>query len=93
VSFLFGLLHSFGFASGLSTTGMPKAELPLALLFFNVGVELGQLGFVILVLAVGHSLERIEFRWPKWSWRVPGYTVGSLGAYWNLQRTAMMVDG
>ena len=41
VAFLFGLLHGFGFASGLSTTGMPKAELPLALLFFNVGVEAG----------------------------------------------------
>jgi hypothetical protein len=40
VAFLFGLLHGFGFASGLSTAGMPKAELPFALLFFNLGVEL-----------------------------------------------------
>jgi hypothetical protein len=46
VAFAFGLLHGFGFASGLSTVGMPKAEIPLALLAFNVGVELGPLAFV-----------------------------------------------
>jgi hydrogenase/urease accessory protein HupE len=50
VAFGFGLLHGFGFASGLSTVGMPRAEIPLALLMFNVGVELGQLAFVALIL-------------------------------------------
>jgi len=93
VAFAFGLLHGFGFASGLSTTGMPRAELAPALLFFNLGVELGQLAFVFLVLALLASLRRIEFRWPRWAAMVPGYTVGSLGTYWTLQRVAIMLTG
>jgi hypothetical protein len=91
VAFAFGLLHGFGFASGLSVTGMPRAELAPALLFFNVGVELGQLGFVALIFIVIHSLKRIEFRWPQWAHVVPGYTVGSFGAYWTIQRVTMML--
>jgi hydrogenase/urease accessory protein HupE len=50
VAFAFGLLHGFGFASGLAAMGLPKAEIPLALLLFNVGVELGQVAFVLLVV-------------------------------------------
>jgi hydrogenase/urease accessory protein HupE len=91
VAFLFGLLHGFGFASGLSTTGMPKAELPLALLFFNVGVELGQLVFVFTALALVRSFKVLEVRWPRWAEALPGYTVGSLGAYWTIQRTFMLL--
>ena len=56
VAFGFGLLHGFGFASGLSTVGMPRAEIPLALAMFNVGVELGQ----ILVLLIGVPLVRLS---------------------------------
>jgi hydrogenase/urease accessory protein HupE len=91
VAFLFGLLHGFGFASGLTTTGMPKAELPLALLFFNVGVELGQLVFVFTALALVRSFKVLEVRWPRWAEALPGYTVGSLGAYWTIQRTAILL--
>ena len=90
VAFGFGLLHGFGFASGLSTAGMPKAEIPLALLMFNVGVELGQIFFVLLMLLIYRSLKVLAFRWPRWVDLVPGYAVGSLGAYWTIQRTAMM---
>jgi hypothetical protein len=90
VAFGFGLLHGFGFASGLSTTGMPTAEIPLALFMFNVGVELGQIVFVILMLLLHRSLKVLAFRWPRWADLVPGYVVGSLGAYWTLQRTAML---
>ncbi len=93
VAFLFGLLHGFGFASGLSTTGMPKAELPLALLFFNVGVELGQLVFVFTALALVRSFKVLEVRWPRWAEALPGYTVGSLGAYWTIQRTVILFGG
>jgi len=92
VAFAFGLLHGFGFASGLSVTGMPRAELAPALLFFNVGVELGQLGFVALILIVLQSFKKIELRWPRWVEAVPGYTVGSLGAYWTIQRVMIMVS-
>jgi hydrogenase/urease accessory protein HupE len=90
VAFGFGLLHGFGFASGLSTVGMPKTEIPLALLMFNVGVELGQIAFVLLMLLIYRSLKVLAFRWPRWAEYVPGYTIGSLGAYWTIQRTAMM---
>lgn len=93
VSFLFGLLHGFGFASGLSTTGMPKAELPPALLFFNVGVELGQLVFVFAALALARSFRVLEVRWPRWVRALPAYTVGGLGAYWTIQRTVLLLGG
>jgi len=93
VAFLFGLLHGFGFASGLSTTGMPKAELPPALLFFNVGVELGQLVFVFTALALLRSFKVLEVRWPRWAEALPGYAVGSLGAYWTIQRTVILLGG
>jgi len=93
VAFVFGLLHGFGFASGLSTTGMPKAELPWALLCFNVGVELGQLAFVFLALVLAWSFRTLEIRWPRWALAMPGYTVGSLGAYWTIQRTAILIGG
>jgi hydrogenase/urease accessory protein HupE len=93
VAFAFGLLHGFGFASGLSTTGMPRAELPPALLFFNVGVELGQLVFVFTALALARSFKVLEVRWPRWVQALPGYTVGSLGAYWTIQRTVILLQG
>ena len=91
VAFAFGLLHGFGFASGLTATGLPRGEIPLALLLFNVGVEIGQLGFVCLVLLLERSFRQLEIRWPIWVRRAPGYLVGSLGAFWTIQRTAMMV--
>lgn len=93
VAFAFGLLHGFGFASGLSTTGMPKAELPWALLFFNVGVEVGQLAFVFIILGLGWSFRTLEIRWARWALAAPGYIVGSLGAYWTIQRTAILIGG
>ncbi len=93
VAFAFGLLHGFGFASGLSAMGLPKAEIPLALLLFNVGVELGQLGFVLLVLLLERSFRTLEIRWPRWAEALPGYAVGSLGAFWTIQRTLMLFGG
>jgi len=90
VAFGFGLLHGFGFASGMSTVGMPAAEIPLALLMFNIGVELGQIVFVFLILLIYRSLTILAFRWPRWVEFVPGYTIGSLGAFWTIQRTLMM---
>ena len=93
VAFAFGLLHGFGFASGLDTIGMVGYELGEALLSFNIGVEIGQLIFVVLILAVTRSFRVLEVHWPGWVRLVPGYTVGSLGAYWTIQRTIMMLGG
>jgi hydrogenase/urease accessory protein HupE len=90
VAFAFGLLHGFGFASGLTATGLPRGEIPLALLLFNVGVEIGQLGFVCLVLLLERSFRQLEIRCPVWVAHAPGYLVGSLGAFWTIQRAAMM---
>lgn len=93
VAFAFGLLHGFGFASGLTTMGLPRAEIPLALLLFNVGVELGQLGFVILILLLERAFSVLEVRWPRLAARLPGYAVGTLGAYWTIQRTLILLGG
>ena len=93
VAFAFGLLHGFGFASALTGAGLPRIDLPLALVSFNVGVEIGQLGFVGLVLALERSFRVLEVRWPRWVQAVPGYTVGSLGAFWTLQRVALLLGG
>jgi hydrogenase/urease accessory protein HupE len=93
VAFAFGLLHGFGFASGLTAMGLPPAEIPLALLLFNVGVEVGQLFFVALIVALERSFRVLEVRWPRWVEALPGYTVGALGAFWTIQRTFMLFAG
>jgi hydrogenase/urease accessory protein HupE len=93
VAFAFGLLHGFGFASGLTNMGLPQAEIPLALLLFNVGVEIGQLFFVVLILALERAFHILEIRWPRVVELFPGYAVGSLGAYWTLQRTLILLGG
>jgi len=93
VAFAFGLLHGFGFASGLTAMGLPKTEIPLALLLFNVGVEIGQVAFVALIVLLERSFRTLEIHWPRWAQALPGYTVGSLGAYWTIQRVAMMIAG
>jgi len=86
VAFTFGLLHGFGFASALSSIGLPQHAIPLALLFFNLGVEVGQLIFIAAVFAVSIGLRRIH--WPGWAWRVPVYGIGSMAAFWTIQRIA-----
>jgi hydrogenase/urease accessory protein HupE len=93
VAFAFGLLHGFGFASGLTALGLPRGEIPLALLSFNVGVEIGQLGFVAMILLLLRAFKIMEMRWPLWLERAPGYVVGSLGAFWTIQCVVTMVSG
>jgi hypothetical protein len=90
VAFAFGLLHGFGFASGLTTMGLPRAEIPLALLMFNVGVETGQLLFVALILLLERAFRVLEVRWPRVVQALPAYTVGSLGAFWTIQRVILL---
>jgi hypothetical protein len=93
VAFAFGLLHGFGFASGLAQLGLPKGEIPLALLLFNVGVEIGQLAFVIAILLLERAFRLLEIHWPKLALRLPGYLVGTLGAFWTIQRIAILLRG
>ena len=75
----------------MTSAGLPRQDLPLALLSFNVGVEMGQLGFVALVLAMERSFPILEIRWPRWAQALPGYTVGALGAFWTIQRVAILL--
>lgn len=87
VAFVFGLLHGLGFASALREIGLPQGDIPLALLSFNVGVEVGQLAFVAAVLAVLWFGKRtLSTALPKWAGQVPAYAIGSVAALWTLER-------
>jgi hypothetical protein len=92
IAFAFGLLHGFGFASALNHVGLPQNAIPVALLFFNLGVEAGQLLFIGAVLGVvGLALklaQRATISPPPWAWRVPPYAIGSIAAFWLIQRVA-----
>jgi len=92
IAFSFGLLHGLGFASALSEVGLPQAAIPIALLFFNVGVEIGQLAFIAAVLGgaalVGRITARGEVARPAWAWLVPPYAIGSVAIFWVIQRVA-----
>jgi len=92
VAFIFGLLHGFGFASALNEVGLPQSAIPVALLFFNVGVEIGQLLFIAAVFSVVALARRVARRigmsQPAWAWRVPPYAIGAVSAFWIIQRIA-----
>jgi len=92
IAFTFGLLHGFGFASALNQVGLPKSAIPAALLFFNVGVEIGQLLFIASVFAVIALVEKAARRsgvvQPAWAWRVPPYAIGTVAMFWVIQRIA-----
>lgn len=92
VAFTFGLLHGFGFASALAEVGLPASSIPIALLFFNVGVEIGQLLFVGTVLALSaagwRAVQRLQLPQPVWMWRVPPYAIGALASFWLIERLA-----
>lgn len=90
VAFAFGLLHGFGFAGTLSQIGLPPGDIPRALLFFNVGVEAGQIGFIAVCLTLMYSLRTLEISLPAWARRAPAYTIGSLASFWFLQRCALI---
>ena len=90
VSFLFGLVHGLGFAGALKDIGLPQSHLPLALLSFNVGVEIGQL----LMVGVAFAVVRVPFpRRRLGPARRPAlYVVGVLAAYWSWQRVAAIAS-
>ncbi len=87
----FGLLHGLGFAGALAEAGLPAGEIPLALLSFNLGIETGQLLFVAAMLAASSLLRGLAPRVPIWLARVPVYAMGSLAAYWCIERAALLI--
>lgn len=87
VAFVFGLLHGLGFAGALREIGLPQGDIPLALLAFNIGVEAGQMAFVAAVLAGIWLLRRPRLQvLPKWAGQIPAYTIGSIAAFWTIER-------
>ncbi len=88
IAFIFGLLHGFGFAGALSEIGLPEQAIPLALLFFNVGVELGQLLFIAGVVAIGTIARRIAVPLPAWAPQLSAYAIGTVAAFWTIERVA-----
>lgn len=85
VAFTFGLLHGFGFAGALADIGLPQNDIPFALAFFNIGVELGQIAFVIVVLGVVKLLS-LKKEWPIYIKKIPAYAIGSLASFWMVER-------
>ena len=85
VAFAFGLLHGLGFASALLEIGLPERHVPLALLLFNVGVELGQLGVIAVVTGVGLGMARLGLR-RAWLRSSVIYALGTVAACWSLER-------
>ena len=99
VALAFGLLHGLGFAGALSDVGLPSHAIPVALAFFNIGVEAGQLIFIAAALCA-FVVARATFRIPPkaqssgpWAaveaFAYPAaYAIGILGAFWLIERTA-----
>jgi len=92
VAFTFGLLHGLGFASALNEVGVPRSAIPVALFFFNVGVEVGQLIFIASVFAVialvRQATRRMGVSQPAGAWRIPPYAIGSVAMFWVIHRIA-----
>ena len=96
VAFIFGLLHGFGFAGALREVGLPQSDIPVALLFFNVGVEVGQLMFIFAVVTILWLASRLmgkQADGQRGPWRAEAfirtpvaYVVGSTAAFWVVQR-------
>lgn len=86
VAFSFGLLHGFGFAGVLSEIGFPQKDVPLALLTFNIGVELGQLIFIGLIFLLWKLIQKVKIPVPHWSWKVLPYSMGIMATFWLVER-------
>lgn len=86
VAFSFGLLHGFGFAGALAEVGLPQNAIPVALLMFNVGVEVGQLIFVVAMLALRFVLTHLPGREPQWATPAIAYGIGTIAAFWTIER-------
>lgn len=86
VAFSFGLLHGLGFAGALAEVGLPQTAIPLALLMFNVGVEIGQLAFVGAVVLAAGVARRLSLPQPRWAGQVVPYAIGSVAMFWLIER-------
>lgn len=91
VAFAFGLVHGLGFAGALGELGLPPADVPPALLFFNLGVEAGQLLFVAAWLILAWLISKVKFKLPARLTLAPEYALGIMATYWLMERTLAML--
>jgi hypothetical protein len=91
IAFTFGLVHGLGFAGALSEIGIPQNEVPLALLMFNVGVETGQVLFVVVVSLLLAGLRRINPQSSVLVARTVPYAIGGVAAFWTIQRVGLFL--
>jgi len=89
VAFIFGLLHGFGFAGALAEVGLPQQAIPLALVFFNIGVEIGQIMFVASVVLLGWMLHRLKYqKYLDWAETAVVYSIGGISSFWVFERAS-----
>jgi len=88
VAFSFGLMHGLGFAGGLTEAGLPAGNIPVALLFFSLGVEAGHLLFIGVMLLLMQVVRRFAHRLPRGAEFLPPYAIGSVPMFWVIQRIA-----
>jgi len=88
LAFAFGLLHGLGFASALAQIGLPQHDIPLSLFAFNVGVELGQVTFIMALLTIGYLARSFSLARKRLAYRLGTYAIGSLAAFWTIERIA-----
>jgi hydrogenase/urease accessory protein HupE len=92
VAFVFGLLHGFGFAGALVEVGLPRGDIPLALVSFNLGVEIGQLMFIAAILVVVTAIKQF-FAIPRQAVIASAYGIGTIAAFWSVERLNVMLTG
>ncbi len=86
VAFLFGLLHGFGFAGALAEIGLPQGDVPMALLTFNLGVEIGQLMIVLAGLLILWLIRRYQETLIQPAKTATAYAIGIIATYWFIER-------
>jgi len=90
VAFIFGLLHGFGFSNVLKNIGLAEDEIPLSLFSFNLGIELGQIFFVVIVLSILFLLKYIFNPKLQNMQRFLGYSIGIIASFWFIQRLLIL---
>lgn len=86
VAFGFGLLHGLGFAGALGEVGLPEGHIPLALLFFSAGVEVGHFAFVGAVLGAIATARTLALRPAPWMRALPAHAIGAVASFWLIER-------
>ena len=89
MAFLFGLLHGLGFAGALADIGLPEDQFWVSLLFFNVGIEIGQIAVILVLAGIAWILGRLD--WQRHFNNVAGWSMGCAAAFWTIDRTLLLI--